>query len=45
MLLHVFPGVCSHKHPTVAMVSAEVWKEDGGFLRHHSEHPASMYSD
>lgn len=30
-------GFCSNKHPTVAMVSGEVWEEDGSFLWHHCE--------
>lgn len=33
----VYPGVCSDKHPVVAVVSAEVWEKDGSFLRYHSE--------
>lgn len=38
LLAHVNPGFCSGKHPIVAVVSAEVWEEDGSFLRHHSEY-------
>lgn len=36
-LAHVYPGFCCDKHPIVAMVSAEVWEEDGSFLRYHGE--------
>lgn len=38
LLAHVYTGFCSDKHPIVAMVSAEVWEEDGSFLRYHSEY-------
>lgn len=34
----VYPAFRSDKHPVMAVVSAEVWEEDGGFLRHHSEY-------
>lgn len=36
-LLLVYVGFCCDKHTAVAVVPAEVWEEDGGFLRYHSE--------
>lgn len=41
--LLVCSGFCSDKHPTVALVPPEVWEEDGGFLRNHSENPDCLY--
>lgn len=36
-LLLVYIGFCCDKHTAVAVVPAEVWEEDGSFLRYHSE--------
>lgn len=36
-IMHCDPDVCGGEHPAVAMVSAEVWEEDGGVLWNHSE--------
>lgn len=36
-LLPVYAGFCCDKHTAVAVVPAEVWEEDGSFLRYHSE--------
>lgn len=36
-LLLVYVGFCCDKHTAVAVVPAEVWEEDGSFLRYHSE--------
>lgn len=39
----VYAGFCCDKHPAVALVPAEVWQEDGGLLRHHSESPLFLF--
>lgn len=43
LLAHVYPGFCSDKHPTVAMVPAEVWEEDGSLLWYHSEYTVFIW--
>lgn len=43
MAVCVHPDLCSGKHPTVAVVSGEIWEEDGGVLWHHGAYTALIF--